>query len=80
VTNIFWHDNLTDNTYLADNPRTFKTDTFGNLPNSVVSVVGVAPAAGISSDGNVTLQISVSDPSIGTIIRYGDVGFTITGQ
>jgi len=80
VTDVFWHDNLTDTTYLADNPRTFKTDTFGSLPNSVVSVDGIAPAAGITSDGSVTLQISVTDSSFGTIIKYGDVPFSITGK
>lgn len=80
VTNVFWHDNLTDITYLAVNPRTFTTDTFGSLPNSVVSVEGIAPAAGVVSDGSVTLEISVTDPSFGSIIKYGDISFSITGQ
>lgn len=80
VANVFWHDNLTDTTYLANNPRTFKTDTLGSLPNSVVSVDGIAPAATLVSQGSVTLEISVSDPGFGTILKYGDIPFSITGQ
>jgi len=80
VNNVLWQDNLTTETYLAVNPKTFQTDTTGSLPFLGVLVSATAPAAGTTSDYAVDIELSVTDPNFEPIVKHGLITFSITGQ
>jgi len=77
VTDVIWHDNLVDTSYLQANPMTFTTLSDGSLPNSIVSIVATSPASGVSSDFGVNFKVSVTDPLFGTMTIPGDISFSI---